>query len=141
MLRIGRRPWAWLLLLCLALAVGIAVLLTTREPVVCEAHLRRIRLGMTKAEVEAVLGKPQQELFPLLISGPATKLYSPDDAPSGATFYWDDGLLRRNQDILVVSFNNGVVDDCGISARPPDDRSLWQRVRDRAAELRAVVGW
>jgi hypothetical protein len=137
----------WLCLAAgLAVAAVVAAVLCSRPPLVSEANLSRIQVGMSKAEVEAILGKPQMELFSQFTSGPARTLYSGDillsrDSVSGAVLYEEDRLLRPRQDILVVSFHNGVVDKCWITFGPPDERDLWQRLRDRFGEVRASLGW
>jgi hypothetical protein len=120
----------------LAVAVGTAAatLVGTREPLVCEAKLRCIKVGMSRAEVEAVLGKPESVIA---VFRKDTRLQPPT-----AYIYRDDSLLRRNRDQLAVGFNeNRLVDSCRISRYGPDERSLWKRVRDRFAELRDAAGW
>jgi hypothetical protein len=87
---------------------------------------------MSESEVEAILGKPSYFIMPGYTFGPDK---------NGTALYLDDGLLRKRRDALLVSFHNGLVDRCWIAPGPPDERSLWERLRDRVAELRAAYGW
>jgi hypothetical protein len=138
MLRLAKRPWLWILLLflfCLGLAITAYFVLGSREPLVSETNVQRIKVGMSEADVKGVLGEPPGGLSvrPHFIPGPARMR---------ETFYWDESLLRRSKDALVVAFDNdGVVDRCWIAHHPPDDRSVWERLRDRVAEMRASHGW
>src|SRR5690349_13126704 len=45
-------------LACLGLAVGLFVWLTYPRPRVTPENFRRLRLGMTRPQVEAILGQP-----------------------------------------------------------------------------------
>src|SRR4051794_40059365 len=55
---VRRLAWVGVALCLVALALGVTVRLLEPPPGVTEANVRRIRLGMTLAEVEAVLGQP-----------------------------------------------------------------------------------
>ena len=120
-----RSGWLTLLALCVATATAVSVVLCSRPPFPSDGNLNRIKVGMSRHEVEAILGKPQG-LFTGRIGGPRTELF------------WDRSLLRRRKDALVVLFDDGLVRDCSIMLGSPDDRSLWQRLRDR---LRSSFGW
>jgi outer membrane protein assembly factor BamE (lipoprotein component of BamABCDE complex) len=107
------------------LSVGVAVAAgyPTREPVVSQANLSRIKRGMTRSEVEAILGKAAANVS--MPSHPGARLV--------IASYGGDG---RSSDALVVQFDdNGVVEMSWIEPCRPDDRSLWERLRDRVAEL------
>jgi hypothetical protein len=140
-----KRPWACLLLYCLGLVFAI-YLVSTCQSFVFEARLRRIKVGMSTAEVEAILGRPQPdspdflspfELISCFPSDPFT-----ENSKAGIVFYWDNSLLRRRLDCLWVHFDyDGVVDDYRVFLKGPDDRTLWRRLRDRFDELRAWHGW
>jgi SmpA / OmlA family len=123
----------------LSVGVGVAVAAgyPTREPLVSEANLSRIKRGMTRAEVQAILGKPQLEFPRTIPSLPPSFVIS--ESMLGASFYRDTGLFCPSSNALVVRFDdNGVVEECCIRPVLPDDRSLRERLRDRVAELRAA---
>lgn len=52
-----KRRLVWVVA-CLALAVGLGIWFVTRPHPVNETNFNRIRVGMTQAEVEAILGCP-----------------------------------------------------------------------------------
>jgi SmpA / OmlA family len=144
MLRMTESRWVWAALFCLAFAGGAASLLGTRKPLVSEANLSRINVGMSRAEVEAILGKPPAEppdcAFPLEVLPYLRTNDGMTFSTAGTTFYCEKRLLSRLPDVLVVSFDDdSKVDNSGIVLG--DKPSLWERLCDRVAELRASVGW
>lgn len=129
------RRWLCLLALCLAAGLAAFLVLCSRPPLVSEANLRRIEVGMSKSEVEAILGKPTF----------AFGLYCiPVGTASGpeALTYCDNSLFRQSFDEFIVYLDeDGLVAGCHVNRGGPDKRSLSDRLRDRVAELRASVGW
>jgi hypothetical protein len=146
MLRTARRLWVWLVFFCLGLALTVYCVLCSRAPLVSETNLQRIKVGMTRAEVEAVLGEPPAvptdcqfpvEVLPYI--RPTNGILIRNSAAETA-FYCKKRLLSRLPDVLVVSYDDdGKVDNSGIVLG--DKTSLWERLCDRVAELRASHGW
>jgi hypothetical protein len=141
MLCMTRTRWTLAGVFCLALAGGYAALVGTREPLVSEASLRRVKVGMTLAEVQTVLGEPRPKLAVRCMPGSTRVLdWESKESTWNTAFYWDESLLRQRDDALVVSFENGIVDGCWIAPGPPDVRSLWQRLRERCAAFQSSLG-
>src|ERR1700758_2600188 len=92
MVRLVKRLWAWLVLVGLGLALAISAVLCSREPLVSEANLQRIKVGMTRAEVIAILGKPTMAISSLS-GAPGITASGPE-----ALTYCDSSLLRQNLD-------------------------------------------
>lgn len=67
----SRRVWIGLItLVCLALVVAVYVRMHFFEPGVTRANLSRVKPGMTREQVEAILGVPE------MISGPVHRYRS-----------------------------------------------------------------
>ena len=96
----------------LALAVGLAVAipaLLPPTPGVTFANYNRIEVGMTREEVEAVLGKPNERI--------------------------DDSAIWKSEagDVVTIDFDaNGDVDCYGWNFERGDERSVLQKMLDRA---------
>src|SRR5262249_4837663 len=82
----SRRAWIRLVtLVCLALAVAVYFRTQSFEPGVTQANLNRVKPGMTREQVEAILGVPEK------ISGPPHR--------------YQTGLWNGRDWTIVVSFD------------------------------------
>ena len=103
-----RKWWALLLfpgVVCTVLVLGVNRLLTFHTSV---ADMARIKAGMTRAEVEAILGKPDREPHPAI-----------------CVWMTSDGAIS-------IHFYDQKVDQVGSVTRSDSDlRWAWQRLKLR----------
>lgn len=110
-----KRRLVWVIVaVCLALAVVLAGALVVRpHPVVNRANFERVNEGMTRAEVEAILGRLPGDDAP---------------APDAAVCSW----MGDGTEILVAFDKNGRVEGCALVE--PRGAAFFYR-------LRAWLGW
>jgi hypothetical protein len=114
----ARRAYLWLA--GLALVVG-ALLLTDWllwEPGLTEGNVRRLRPGMTLAEVEALLGGPTSDTFEM--------------PPDYRAFRWQREWREGGNSVVVQFFANGHVMSAAGRGRPQPGP---------LARLRLWLGW
>ena len=120
-----RKPW-WiatgvLVVLAVLLAIGIPAFLPP-TPGVTYANYSRVEKGMTRAEVEALLGKPDKV---------EALLGKPDMVAAPTRWSWDSA----DADHLWINFDeNGRVEHSAWNATP-EDRTALDRLRDRVPFL------
>jgi SmpA / OmlA family len=121
-----------LLLLALLLIAGLvaAVLLFPHRRVVTQEYLERVNPGMTREQVEALLGKPFEVVSAARPNGPPSLVYC------------DETFWAGSKDVLIVNFNeNGRAAGREILWARPDPRSLSEKLRDQMYYLRMKLGW
>jgi hypothetical protein len=115
--------WATMLLLGLTFA-GLSWYLLHRGKVASIASLNKVKLGMTRTEVEAALGEPSSEL------PHSGGLHGPYRPPS--LYYYDSSFWCGDRDSIVVQFDEtGRVSQKDIFKAGPDTRSLREKFWDQ----------
>jgi hypothetical protein len=129
-----KRLQKWLGVLVVLSLASMAVLRATYWTTrVTEANFAKIREGMTRQEVEAILGKPLSMELP----------YPNDHRPArvGITYNRDQGFWRTSLDQFVIDIERkrGTVCRTYIFEGGPDKRGVWQRIEDEFREAVAQI--
>jgi hypothetical protein len=118
----SRKTWVFTALALVAFGAASVSLLFISSGRITRASLEKIRIGMTKPEVEAVLGKPRQIVNVAPYSGPNVEYayYVEDDR---------DGLMPANSALVV--FRSGKVSDKDFH---PGTARFWMGIRGRLGD-------
>jgi hypothetical protein len=122
MQRLVKLRWFWIGVVGLAVVmvtcifVAILAARTSRLEV-----LRQVKVGMTKTEVEKIVGQK---------IGKSIRLYG------GPYRFRGDGPL-----ISVWFGESGKVEDVTISEKVPDNRTYWTKIKDECQYQMSKVGW
>ena len=115
------KKWWLATVLFFALAVGLVIAipaLMPPSPGVTYANYSRIEKGMTRAQLEAILGKPSADI-------PLRNF----DAPEGSVFW-----LTTDDDVMIFFDEKGGVATAFWNGNI-DERSGWQKLMDRVPWL------
>jgi SmpA / OmlA family len=133
-------------LVVLFLLVGIALVapLTRSHRIATQENLDKVKLGMSRAEVEAVLGRASEEWDPVEMTflSPSAEPESQRASSPVVLYYADNGFWHIPRDKMVVELDQtGHVERANIKRAPPDTRSPWEKTCDQVDYITWKVVW